>query len=315
MSIEVCRPGMLTTIQATPRRGMRHLGVPDAGPADPLSFALANRLVGNDVFAAGLEITLAGPKLGFTASAWIALTGAPVEVGLNGESVPPHAPVRVAAGDELDIGPVRSGVRAYLAIAGGLAAPEVLGSASTYLPAGLGGLDGRALEAGDRLDFARSAELVDPLETPPEYRPPVSSAWAVRACTAAENALVDAAVRDLLFDTNWIVGKRSDRMGIRLEGETLAVASDGRMPSSAVFPGTVQCPGSGAPYLLSVDAQTTGGYPRVLQVARLDRHLLGQLRPGDHLRFVPRTPAQAIAELRAKHDFWRSWLPDVSRVI
>lgn len=306
---------MLTTIQARPRRGMRHLGVPDAGPADPLSFALANRLLGNDVFAAGLEITLVGPKLGFTASAWIALTGALVDAGLNGEPVAQHAAIRVEAGDELDIGAARAGARAYLAVAGGIAAAEVLGSASTYLPAGLGGLDGRALEAGDRLFIASSATMAGPAETPGDYRPPTSSAWAVRVCSAAENDLLAPAVRDLLFDTNWVIGKRSDRMGIRLEGETLAVRSDGRMPSSAVFPGTVQCPENGVPYLLSVDAQTTGGYPRILQVARLDRHVLGQLKVGDHLRFLPRAPEEAIADLRAKHDFWRRWLPDVERVI
>lgn len=127
--------------------------------------------------------------------------------------------------------------------------------------------------------------------------------------------MLDAAQREALFDTNWTVGRRSDRMGIRLEGAALAVASDGRMPSSAVFPGTLQCPERGAPYLLSVDAQTTGGYPRILQVARADRHLLGQLAPGDHLRFLPRKPEDAIAELRAKHEFWRPWLPGVERVI
>lgn len=315
MSIEVLKAGMLTTIQAAPRRGMRHLGVPDAGPADPLSFALANRLVGNDAFAAGLEITLVGPKLGFTAPAVIALTGARIDAGLNGEPVAQHASLHVEAGDELDIGAARAGARAYLAIAGGLEAAEVLGSASTYLPAGLGGLDGRALEAGDRLAWRSTGRQPREIETPADYRPPFSSAWAVRVCDAAETVLLDAGLRDRLFDTNWVVGQRSDRMGMRLEGETLAVDSDGRMPSSAVFPGTVQCPESGVPYLLSVDAQTTGGYPRILQVARLDRHLLGQLRPGDHLRFLPRTPDEAIADLCAKHDFWRHWLPDIERVI
>jgi allophanate hydrolase subunit 2 len=104
-------------------------------------------------------------------------------------------------------------------------------------------------------------------------------------------------------------------MGMQLTGPQLAVDSRGRMPSAAVFPGTIQCPEDGTPYLLSVDAQTIGGYPRVAQIARADRHLLGQLRPGDSLQLLPRQPVDAQQELRAKHDYWRKWLPGIEAVI
>jgi allophanate hydrolase subunit 2 len=104
-------------------------------------------------------------------------------------------------------------------------------------------------------------------------------------------------------------------MGMQLEGPKLEISSDGRMPSSAVFPGTVQCPESGAPFILSVDGGTVGGYPRVAQIARLDRHLLGQLRPGDHIRLSLHEPDAALEELHAKLDYWRAWLPDIDSIL
>jgi allophanate hydrolase subunit 2 len=104
-------------------------------------------------------------------------------------------------------------------------------------------------------------------------------------------------------------------MGLRLEGPVLNVTSDGRMPSAGAFPGTVQCPEDGVPYLLSVDAGTVGGYPRIAQVARVDRHLLGQLRPGDHLRLLLRDPDEAVEALQAKLDYWRDWLPDIDEIL
>ena len=118
-----------------------------------------------------------------------------------------------------------------------------------------------------------------------------------------------------LFDTNWIVDRRADRMGLRLAGPPLSIASAGRMPSAAVFPGTIQCPEDGVPYVLSVDAGTVGGYPRIAQVARVDRHVLGQLRPGDHVRLLQRDPDEVVQELRDKVAYWREWLPDAAEIL
>jgi allophanate hydrolase subunit 2 len=143
----------------------------------------------------------------------------------------------------------------------------------------------------------------------------MSSSWALRAGESFEASELSDAAHARFFETNWTVGRRADRMGLQLDGATLDVSSSGLMPSAPVFPGTVQCPEGGTPYVLSVDAGTVGGYPRIAQVARLDRHLLGQLRPGDHVRFLLREPQAAIDELHDKIDYWRVWLPDIEQVI
>ncbi len=315
MSITVLRPGLQTTIQANARDGMRHLGVPASGAADPLSLALANRLLGNDLLAPALEATLVGPVLGFDASFTLALTGGIAKATLNGESIEFHRTVRVNAGDELAIGSVEKGTRVYLAFAGGLQAANVLGSVSTYIPAGLGGHEGRPLVKNDVLQTQGESRATDSLQTPEEFRPPLTTRWTLRACRSAETHLLQDKQRDALIDTHWTIGRRADRMGMQLDGPGLQVSSGGRMPSAPVFPGTVQCPEDGSPFILSVDAGTTGGYPRIAQIARMDRHLLGQVRPGDRVRFLPREPQEAIDELRAKHDYWREWLPGIERVI
>ena len=149
MTLRILKPGLQTTVQACPRAGLRHLGVPASGAADPLSLALANRLVGNALLAPGIETTLTGVRLLFEDDGFAAITGAKAKARLNGERVKLHRTLAVAAGDELEIGPAKAGARNYLALAGGVAVDEVLGSASTYLPAGFGGFEGRALRSGD----------------------------------------------------------------------------------------------------------------------------------------------------------------------
>lgn len=314
MSITVLKPGLQTTIQSRPRTGLLHMGIPASGAADPLSMALANKLVGNDWDAPALEATLLGPTLRFDAPCAFAIAGAQAAVTLDGRSVTSHETVFANAGDELATGSTEKGARLYIAIAGGLVADEVLGSPSTCLLAALGGMQGRALEAGDELR-SRSASVPEKLRTPDEFRPPVLSGWALRACASAETHQLGSNSRAQLFDTNWTVSRRADRMGLQLDGPTLDVTSDGRMASAPVFPGTVQCPESGSPYLLSVDAGTVGGYPRIAQVARADRHLLGQLRPGDHVRLLWREAQSAIEDLRAKTEYWRQWLGDIEQII
>ncbi len=311
MSVAVLKPGILTTLQSQPRIGTRHLGVPSGGAADPLSLALANTLVGNPWYATALEVTLLGPTLRFDVEGAFAIAGAPQRATLNGEAISCHATVFAKPGDELSVGSATVGVRSYIAIAGGFGADDVLGSTSTNLQAGFGGLEGRALQKGDVLQVTPTD--ADKLETPAEFVPPFTPSWGIRACASLEIELLDDA--DALFETNWTVGQRADRMGLQLEGRKLVVASDGRMASAGVFPGAIQCPQDGAPFLLSVDSGTVGGYPRVGYVAQVDRHLLGQLRPGDHVRLLRRAPGEAIEELRAKIDYWRDWLPDIEAIL
>lgn len=315
MTVRVLKPGLQTTVQAGPRRGQRHLGVPASGAADPLSLALANRLVGNALLAPGLETTLTGVALRFECDAYVAVTGARAEVRLNGERVKRHRTLAIAAGGELEVGAAKQGARNYVAFAGGIAVDEVLGSTSTYLPAGLGGFRGRSLRAGDLLPVRPCSEAPRLLRTPKEFRPHAGSSWALRACYGAEVELLSKESRFDLFDTNFSVGSRADRMGLQLDSARFDVSSGGHLASAPVFPGTVQCPEDGKPFLLSVDAQTIGGYPRVAQVARADRHLIGQLRPGDHVRLLWRDADSAREELLAKHDYWREWLPGIGTVV
>lgn len=313
MTISVLKPGLQSTLQSRPRIGLRHQGVPANGAADPLSLALANKLVGNAWDAPAIEAALLGPKLRFDNSHAFALTGATAVATLNGSAIAQHETVFATAGDELVIGAAEIGARVYMAVAGGFIAEEILGSSSTNPQAAFGGLQGRALRAGDALHVADGD--ADALQTPAEFRLPMSSSWGLRSCDACETALLNANSLAALFETNWIIDRRADRMGLRLEGPRLTVASDGRMPSAGVIPGTIQCPEDGAPYVLSVDAGTVGGYPRVAQLARVDRHVLGQLRPGDHVRLLRREPEEAIAELRGKIDYWREWLPQIGSVL
>lgn len=313
MSLTVIKPGVQSTIQSRARVGRRHLGVPSGGAADPLSLALANRLVGNDWDTPAIEATLVGPILRFDTATSFAVAGGTVAPRLNSAPVRDHEAVLASAGDELVIGPVERGARVYLAVPGGFAADDALGSGSTNLQAGFGGFRGRALQPGDRLPVA--GHEVPALATPPEFRPAMSGSWALRTCVAAETTLLDEASFAALFATNWTIGQRGDRMGLRLDGPRLSVSSDGRMPSAGVLPGTIQCPEDGAPYVLSVDAGTVGGYPRVAQVARADRHVLGQLRPGDHVRLLYREHDDAVAEFLAMLDYWRDWLPEIADIL
>jgi allophanate hydrolase len=313
MSVFVIKPGVQSTIQSRPRTGMHHLGVPSGGAADPLSLALANRLVGNPWDAPAIEAALVGPIVRFDAATAFAVVGGDVSLLLNGVAASDHEVIAVEAGDELVVGPVGNGARVYLAVPGGFAAGEMLGSASTNLQAGFGGYEGRALQSGDRL--ALDGGDCPPLATPAEFRPTMPHAWCLRTCSAAETTMLDAGSFSALFESNWTIAQRADRMGLRLEGPRLSVSTDGRMPSAGVMPGTVQCPEDGAPYVLSVDAGTVGGYPRVAQVARADRHILGQLKPGDHVRLLHREHDAAVAELRVKLDYWRAWLPEIDDVL
>lgn len=293
--VEVESPGMLTTVQAAARLGLRHLGVASGGPADPWAHALANRLVGNAAATAALEITLAGPRLRFAQAVRVALCGAEIEADADGVAVPCHRPVDLPAGARLALGACRDGARSYLAVAGGFALPEVLGSASTDLRGGFGGCHGRALRAGDRLPLDAPAAIqarrvrpaawwIDP--SPLSCAHPPGEPCTIRLLPGTDDAAEIA-------QAPWRVDARSNRQGLRLQGQELQVADARERVSEPVAPGTVQLPPDGQPIVLLADAQTHGGYPRIGHVPRADLPLLAQLRPGTRLRFLPCTPADA----------------------
>jgi biotin-dependent carboxylase-like uncharacterized protein len=295
MSILVLAPGLLSSMQDRGRFGWRHLGIGCSGAVDRYSFSVANLLVGNPMQRAAIEITLSGPRLRFDCAARIAICGASIEASIDGQAIPGWRRIDVAANSELQLGACREGVRAYLAVAGGFDLDACLGSASTDLRAGFGGIDGRALNKGDRLKLADGFR-------PDGGRTVIDRRWADPAddldftkpalvhVLAGHDLLIDT---EALFATEWSVGVESNRQGLRLHGTRLAVGDSRERVSEPVMPGTLQLPPDGQPIVLLADAQTHGGYPRIGHVIGADLQRLAQLRPNDRVQFIACTPAEA----------------------
>jgi antagonist of KipI len=314
MSLRIVRPGLLTTVQDLGRPGYQHLGVVVSGTMDALALRVANLLVGNSEGEAGLEITLLGPTIRFESEQLIALTGADLSPTLDGQPMPQHRPVLVRAGTVLAFGAARVGCRAYLAVAGGLAVPLVLGSRATYLRAALGGWHGRALLAGDELPVGQATAASQQLRrllapatasrawtaarwTPgPLLCPRPQSVPLLRALQGREYVQFTPTSQQAFWREPFLLTPAADRMGYRLQGPALTRTTAPELLSSAVTFGTVQVPTGGQPIVLLADAQTTGGYPRLAQVITADFSALAQARPGQQLRFaeVTLTEAQAL---------------------
>lgn len=291
--LRVLSPGLLTTVQDLGRPHARHLGVPTGGALDAFSLRVANLLVLNPDAAPALEVTWSGPTVRFERAGVVALAGARPEVWLDGVPVSPYRPVLVSAGSELKIGRVNGGARTYLAVRGGFAASVVFGSAATELRAGFGGQEGRTLRRGDVLTW-----LDAPLVKPPPFHLHASLRRVVERGTRVR-FVPDAPLGALLAARAWRVSGTSDRTGLRLSGPAFA-APPASGPSEPVVPGLLQCPPDGVPIALLADAGTHGGYAKFGVVARVDLPRLGQLRPGDAVRFEPTDVDAAIDALRAE---------------
>ncbi|MFG6456190.1 biotin-dependent carboxyltransferase family protein [Roseateles sp. BYS96W] len=296
--IELLRAGPLATVQDLGRTGWRDRGLSLCGALDDLALRAGNLLVGNPADAAALEFTLDGATLRFHRDACIAITGSDADAMLDGQPLRPWWRAAVRAGQTLRLGAPRERMRSYVAVRGGIAVPAVLGSCSTDLKAGFGGLAGRALRKGDHLPLrdvpplGREARRVG-------MRPPPWDA-SVRVLPGPEHGDFNADAIAALDATDWTVTPQSNRMGYRLAGPALARVRGGELASHGVLPGVVQVPPSGQPIVLLADAQTTGGYPRIAVVIRADLWKLGQLRLGARLRFVRCTPDEAVAAWRAQ---------------
>lgn len=307
MNVAVIKPGMLTTVQDSGRWGFQARGVPVAGPMDPVSHRLANALVGNPRDAALLEVTLLGPELEFEDERLVAVAGADFELVLDGRPAPSHAPFTVSAGSHLRFGARRLGARAYLAVSGGITVAPVLGSRATHLVSAMGGVNGRALVAGDRLPLGvRSQAGLKACATPAAGRAALQgclrsdSSTALRVLPGPQADYFAPDALDALQSAPYIVASNSDRMGFRLEGPGLAHARGGDIISDATPVGVLQVPASGQPILLMADRQTTGGYPKIATVIAADMTLAGQLAPADAITFVVCTPHDAMTALIAQ---------------
>ena len=298
VSVDVVKPGMLTTLQDGGRSGHAHLGIGRSGAFDAPALRIANALCGNPRDACVLEITLLGPTLQFQAPAWVAVTGAPVPLQIDGRDLPRWAPVQVPAGARLSLGAMPRGCRSYLAVHGGFAGASVLGSRSTDLNAALGPFDGRPLCVGDRLAIAPDAASVSARATPGwwlDARPWFSDdpTQPLHLLPARHQAHLTDASRQALFAGAFTVQAASNRTGLRLQGPRLAWQAPFEVVSEGCVPGLLQLPPSGQPIVFGVECPVSGGYPRIGQVAAIDLPRLAQARPGAVLRFKSCTLAAA----------------------
>jgi biotin-dependent carboxylase-like uncharacterized protein len=281
--IEVLRAGMCDLVVDPGRSGWGALGVPAGGAADPAALMAANRLVGNEAAAAGLEITLMGPILRFPLGGVVALTGAHfVATRSGGASVAWNETLMMAAGETLSLHRAPEGCRCWLAVRGGLMVPRVMGSRSTFLPAGFGGYLGRALRAGDAVPCDSTAGEVGRSRA---YQPPRDQASPLRVVTGPQAGLFDDTGLAAFFAGTYRVGASADRRGLRLAGPAVTHARVD-LPSQGVLPGAIQIPPDGQPIILGWDGPVTGGYPVIAGVISADLPKLAQLCPGDSVRFV-----------------------------
>ena len=282
--LEIVRPGSLTTIQDLGRIGYGQYGVPAAGAMDPWSLQIANLLVGNPRSAAGLEMTMRGAKIRFFVSTVVAITGGQGMYTLNGNKIDSWRCIAIKPGDVLDIGVVMEGCRAYLAIAGGIKVPKVLGSRSTYIPASLGGLEGRALSKGDILKGYPWQGTYIPRALSKRYVPDYSGICTLRVVAGLDAEMFPEETVRTFYSTTYEVSGQSDRMGCRLEGPVLNTGLKGDRVSDAMVQGGIQVPPNGQPIILSAD-QTVGGYPIIAVVASVDFTLVAQLSVTQKVRF------------------------------
>ena len=298
-SLVVIKPGLLTTVQDLGRFGHQAAGVPVAGPMDAFSHRLANQLVANEPDAATLEITLIGPELEVDLDTTIAIAGAHFELWCDDRAVPMATSVCVTKGQRVRIGRRIEGARAYLAVAGGVQTRPILGSRATHLVSGMGGHDGRALVAGDRLSILASMRP-DATRTAVGLALPTGGRARLRVVPGPQADWFQADTLRAVSGVNFRISPRSNRMGYRLEGPPLRRVRQDELISEPVCMGAIQVPGAGEPILLMADRQTAGGYPKIGHVISADLPLAGQLAPGDVIEFVTCTRQEAVTALIAR---------------
>lgn len=304
--IEVIKPGLQTTVQDQGRFGHYAIGMPPAGATDNYSYSVANMLVGNSRNAAALEVTYMGPELVFQADATIAICGADIPPRINGDPAPTWEAIPVRAGNRLSFDFLKQGARAYIAVAGGIAVPVVMGSRSTYTLCGVGGYHGRALQPGDLLqlatDQARSPKLG--IAIPDELRPEFPSVLDVHVVVGLYSyRLLEESLNDFL-NTEWTVTPEANRIGYRYKGVRLNFVprkqpfGAGSNPSNVVdcgYPiGSIQIPDGVEPIILLNDAVTGGGYATIATVISADIDRVAQTRTNQKARFVAVTLEEAL---------------------
>lgn len=300
--IEVVKAGLLDLVMDLGRPGFRAQGVPEGGAADAPALILANRLVGNADGAAGLELLLQGPALCFPRGGRIALVGADMGARLDGVPVSMGQARAIPPGATLELGLAETGLRTYLAVAGEIQAPAIMGSRSTFLPGGFGGWQGRALRAGDLLPVGHATAIQTGGQAQAGRAP-----GCLRILPGPQLAGFGDNALHALAEAAFCLGTDSNRLGLRLSGPNLDYAG-GELLSQAVLPGAIQVPPDGKAIILGWDGPVTGGYPVIAGIVAADLHRLAQLRPGDRLNFQFITPGEA-------RDAWHQHQASLNRAI
>jgi antagonist of KipI len=315
--LEVIKPGLLTTVQDQGRWGYQGYGVGIAGAMDSFALAAANLLVGNPEGSAGLEITIQGPTLRFQRETLFALAGADLAPRLNGISISDWTAHPAPPGSVLSFEGRKSGVRAYLALSGGVDVPLLMGSRSTYLLGRFGGQEGRPLKAQDVLPIGTpvvGAMRLAGRRFPDSLRPPYQRNPRLRVILGPFQDYFSEEGLAAFLSTAYMITPNSDRMGYRLQGKTIPRRTTRELITCGLANGTIQVPPNGQPIILLADRQTIGGYPIIATAIHADLPLLAQCAPGDQLSFSEVTPNQArkafLALFRPLRDFILSEPPD-----
>ncbi len=286
-SFYVLHPGLLTTLQDRGRTGFEDRGVPPSGALDEMSFAIANALVGNPVGTGALEFTLLGAQLRVGPGGCVFAVTGDMQVFIDDEPVAPYQCHVLRPAAVVKVGRALSGTRGYLAVAGGFAAHPVLGSVSTLIRGGLGGFAGRAIAKGDELLLATPSQHLPTAARGPAQRfMPQREHLPIRVVLGPQQDYFSESEIARFLSESFAVSGQSDRMGYRLTGPAITHLKGFNIVSDAISTGSVQIPGSGQPIIAMHDRQTTGGYPKIATVIRADLARLGQLKPGDTLRFA-----------------------------
>jgi allophanate hydrolase len=299
--LNVLAPGFHTTVQDLGRIGCQEIGVPASGALDGVSLRIANALVGNPAATPGLEILLSGPTLEVAAdNVRVALVGAGASLRIGRRDpfvVAAGQSVTVPADEVFQVVASQHSACCYLAVEGGIAVPLMLGSASTYTRAAIGGLEGRALRREDLVPLAITLASQGPELRSPAL-PAAGGEQSIRVILGPQQEFFTKEAVTALLNGEFRVSKDADRMGMRLDGPLLQHCAGWDIISDAIATGSIQVPGSGQPIILLADHQTTGGYPKIATVISADLPLVGRRRPGDPIRFVAVSVETAEAAYR-----------------
>jgi antagonist of KipI len=287
MSIVLHKTGMLALIQDKGRNGYRHIGIPTSGPMDEQSFLLAQACCGNQGHEPLIEFTLHGAVIEFKKATTIALTGGGATAIINNQPIPYNQAQKIEKGAILKLLPAPYGCRTYLAVQGGFLLQPALGSCSTYTPAEIGGITGRALQAGDSLAWKEitSAEINKQITVNIQNQALLSNTVQIKCYPGPEwNWFSDNSQANFLKQA-WKIDPQSNRMGYVLNGDALQLIKKKELISTAVMPGIIQVTPAGNPIILLADAQTIGGYPRIGRLHASAFPIIGQCRPGTTIEF------------------------------